>query len=92
MPGIGEKSFRFFYFDDFAFLHDRDPVGDVADDREIVRNENHGQVQLLTEIPKQVENLRLDRHVQGGHRFVSEHELRFRCERARDRDALALTT
>ena len=38
--------------DDRAEVHHRDPVGDVPDDREIVRDEQVRQVELLLQRPR----------------------------------------
>src|SRR5947209_18752084 len=61
-----------------------------SDHREIVGDEDVGQAELLLEILEQVDDLRLDRHVECGYRLVAYDELRRHRERARDADALAL--
>ena len=76
--------------DDRAEVHDRDPVGDVADDREVVRDEEVREVELLLQALEQVDDLRLDRHVECGHRLVGDHEVGVQGEGAREADALAL--
>ena len=45
-------------------IHHEDPVADMPDDAEIVRNEEIGEISLLLQILKQVDYLRLDRHVE----------------------------
>ncbi len=42
------------------------------------------------QVLEQVDDLRLDRHVERGHRLVGDDELGVDRERARDADALAL--
>ena len=69
--------------------HD-DPVGDVAHHRQIVRDEQVGQAQPLLQPDHQVDDLRLDVHVQRRDRLVADHEHRLHRQRAGDRDALAL--
>ena len=76
--------------DDLAEVHDRDPVGDVADDGEVVGDEEVGQVELLLQLDEQVEHLRLDRDVERGHRLVGDDELRAQHEGAGEADPLAL--
>ena len=76
--------------DDLAEVHDRDPVGDVADDREVVGDEEIGEAERLLELDEQVQHLRLDRDVERRHRLVGDDELRLQDERARDPDPLAL--
>ena len=46
------------------------------------------QAELLLELLQEVQDLRLDRDVQGGNRFVADDQLRFHGQRAGDTDAL----
>ena len=71
-------------------VHDHDPVGDVADDVQVVCDEDVGQVELLLEILEQVEDLRLHRHVERRDRLVADDQLRVHGQGAGDADALAL--
>ena len=77
--------------DDLAEVHDGDPVAHVADDREVVRDEEVGEPQLVLQVGEQVEDLRLDRDVERRDRLVADDQLGMQRERARDADALALT-
>ena len=43
---------------------DRDAVGDVADDREVVSDEKIGNAEPFLEVAEQVQDLRLDRDVE----------------------------
>ncbi len=59
----------------------------MLDHREIVRDEEIGEAQPLAQVHEQVQHLRLDRHVEGGHRLVADDEGGFtasarRCRRA----------
>ena len=78
--------------DDLAEVHHRDAVGDVADDGEIVRDEQVRQAELGLELLHQVDDLRLDGDVERRDRLVADEKLRVQCERSRDADALALAT
>src|SRR3984893_14231027 len=80
------------YLDDFAQIHDRNPVAHVPDNREVMRNENVGQPELLLKVGQQVENLRLDRNVEGGDGLVGDDQLRSKGQGAGDADALPLAT
>ncbi len=62
----------------------------MAHDREIVRDEQIGEAEALLQIDQQVDDLRLDVHVERGDRLVGDDEVGPQRERARDRDALAL--
>ncbi|MFI5054653.1 MAG: ATP-binding cassette domain-containing protein, partial [Acidimicrobiia bacterium] len=50
--------------DDHAQVHHRDPVGHVADDTEIVRDEHVREVELVLQVVEQVHYLCLDRDVE----------------------------
>ena len=75
---------------DPAEIHHGDTVADMFDHREIVRDEKVRQVELALEIDEQVDNLSLDRNIEGRHRLVADDELRPRSKRPRDSKALAL--
>ena len=73
-----------------AQVHHGDAVGDVLDDVQIVGDEQVGQAQLLLQIVKQVDNLGLDGHVQGGDGLVADDEFRLDGQGPGNADALAL--
>lgn len=59
-----------------ALVHDEHPVGDIADDGEVVGNEQVGQSELMLEFDQQVEYLRLDRNVERRDGFVANDQRR----------------
>jgi hypothetical protein len=71
-------------------VHDRDPVGDMADDGEVVRDEEVGEPEVVLEAREQVDDLRLDRHVERRDGLVEDDQGRVEGERAGDADALPL--
>src|ERR1700744_3686108 len=75
---------------DTAEVHDHHVVGDMLDHRQVVRDEHVTRLELILQIHEQVQDLRLDRHVERGHRFISDEDLRIEDHRARDRDTLTL--
>ncbi len=77
-------------FHDAAEIHDQHPVGEIAHDREIVGDEQVGQAKVALEIDQQVQDLRLDRHVERRHRLVAHDQRRPQDERTGDADPLAL--
>ncbi len=87
---IGEERRRRRFLDDAADIHHRDPVRDVLDDREVVRDEEIGEAELVLQVLEQVESLRLHRDIEGRDRLVGDDEARIERERAGDADALAL--
>jgi hypothetical protein len=78
-------------FDDLAEVHDRHAVGDVAYDAQIVRDEEVGQTEAHLELAEEIQDLGLNRDVEGRDGFVANEELRPGGERTSDADALLLT-
>ena len=94
--GIGVQRVRkelvgFGQFDDAPQVHDGDAVADVLDHGQVVRDEYIGKVPLVPELQQQLQDLRLDRNVQGRNRLVADDQFRIHRQRARDPDALALS-
>src|SRR4249920_737311 len=71
-------------------VHHRDGVTHVADDREVVRDQDRGQAELTLQFLQQVDDLRLDRDVERAHRLVRHDEVGAQRQCASDADALAL--
>ena len=76
--------------DDLAEVHDADAVGEVLDDRQVVADEQVGQVEVALQVEQQVEHLALDRHVERRHGLVRDDEVGAQRERPGDADALPL--
>ena len=76
--------------DGLAEVHDHHPIGDVADDVEVVGDEDVREPEVLLEVLQQVQDLRLHRDVERRHRLVADDQLRVDRERPRDADPLAL--
>jgi hypothetical protein len=62
----------------------------VAHDRQVVGDEQIGQLEAVLEVVEQVDDLRLHRHVERGDRLVQHDQPRLERQRPRDADALAL--
>ena len=86
-----EERFRGAFFNNLAVAHDKNVIGECADDAEIVADEEIGDLALPLQFAQEIDNLRLYRHVERGGRLV-EHD-KFRLERhgPGNRDPLALT-
>jgi hypothetical protein len=54
-------------------VHHADLVGDVPDDREVVRDEQQSEPEVARQAAEQVRELRLRRGIEGGERLV-EHD------------------
>ena len=76
--------------DDLAVLHHADAVGDPANDAEVVGDEQHGHAETALQILEKLEDLRLNRDVQGGRRLVRDQQIRLIGERHGDHHALTL--
>ena len=78
-------------FDDSAAVHHGDGVAHSADDSEIVGDEEIGKAKVALQVFEQIEDLRLDRHVERGYRFVADDQLRIERDRTGDPDPLPLS-
>ena len=77
-------------FDDAAEIHDHHVIGDVAHDREIVADEEIGEIEPLLDVGEEVQHLRLDRHIERRDRLVEHQDVGIEHQGAGDGDALAL--
>src|SRR5664280_2791530 len=77
---------------DLAEVHHRNAVADVLHDREVVGDEQQGESVLVLQVLEEVENLRLDRDVEGRDHLVTDEHLGPHRQRTRDRDPLTLPT
>ena len=75
---------------DAAEIDHDDPVADVLDDAEVVRDEQHGEAELALQVGEQVDDLGLDRDVEGGYGLVGDDQFGLDGQRPGDDDALAL--
>ena len=77
--------------DDPTKIHDRDPARDVLHHGKIMADEEIGQPELLAQIHQEVKDLALHADIEGGGRFIADHDLGPHDERAGDGDALTLS-
>ena len=75
--------------DQVAGVHDGDAVGDVRNDGEIVRDEEHRQSEFVAEVVEQVEDLLLNGDIERGGGLVGNEQLRAVDDGHGDHDALA---
>ena len=75
---------------DHAVTHHDDMVGDLADDTQVVADEQHAHAVALAQAADQLEDLALDRHVQRRRRLVGDQQLGLAGQRHRDHHALLL--
>ena len=75
MPRLGEDAGRRPLLHDPAGVHDSETVGHSSHDPEVVGDEDQRHVALGLLALQQLEQLRLDRHVERGRRLVGDHDL-----------------
>ena len=88
MQRTAEECFRGRQFHDLPRIHHCHAVGQVAHDAKAVRDEQNAHAEALFHIAQQIEDLRLDGHVQRGRRLVSHEQFRPGGQRHRDHHAL----
>jgi hypothetical protein len=74
--------------DDAAGVHDSKFVAEIADEAEIVTDENNGGVLLGADLAEETERINAKVGVQRRRRLVGDHYARFRHQDHRDRQAL----
>ncbi|BDZ54876.1 hypothetical protein GCM10025870_19490 [Agromyces marinus] len=87
--GVVEEVVGVAVFDDSAFVHEHDLVGDFAGEAHLVGDDEHGHA-ALGEAGHEVEHALDQFRVQGAGGLVEEHHLGLHREGAGDRDALLL--
>ena len=90
MRGRSKYAFDIALFDDLALLHHAHPLRDLADNTEVVRDEEKRHSEPLLKLLQQFDDLRLNGDIERGGRFVGDQQVRFIGERHRDHDALPL--
>ncbi len=78
--------------DHLAGVHHGDAVTEVGDHTEVVSDEQDAEPELALELAEEVEDLRLDGHVERGGRLVGDEEARRARQRHREHHALAHPT
>src|SRR6266581_13120 len=73
---------------DFPGVHDRHRVARLRHHTEVVRDQDHRKVELPLQALEQLEDLRLDHHVESGDWLVRDHDPRVASEGHRDHHAL----
>jgi len=92
MGGVGGDEFGGAFFDELTVFENRDLITDVLDDSEIVGNEEVSKVELFLKVHQKVDDLGLNRDIEGTDWFVANDELRFDGEGPGNADALALAS
>ena len=77
--------------DQLPAVHDDRVVGELPHHGEVVADQDVGDGGLVADVGEQVQHLRLDGHVESGHRLVQDEDPRLGRQRPGDRDPLPLT-
>ena len=75
-------------FHDLAGVHDGDPVGDLRDDPQVVRDQQDAHPVLGAQFVQQTEDLCLDGDIQRGRRLIGHQQFGTAGQRHRDHGAL----
>ena len=76
-------------FHDFAAVHHHDFFGDVGNDPEVMGDQQHRHVEFALKFYYQLEDLRLDGHIQRRCRLIGDQQRRMTDKRHRDHRPLA---
>ncbi|MNX03064.1 hypothetical protein D3C86_326320 [compost metagenome] len=87
--GRGKDLFGRAFLDLVAAVHDQHAVGHFGDHAHVVGDEHHAHVHFVLELADQLQDLRLDGHVQRGGGLIGDQQRRFAGQRHGDHDALA---
>ena len=71
-----------------AGVHHVHALAHAGNDAEIVGDQDQRRILLRDQLAQEIEDLRLNRHVERGRRLVGDHELRLAGQRHRDHRAL----
>ena len=88
MRGCGPDRLGRGLLHDLARVHHHQPVTDLQQQRQVVRDEDDAEPEFLAEPLDLVQDLPLHHHIQRGGRLVHDDDLRLERERHRDHDAL----
>ena len=77
-------------FHNAATAHHGDIIRQIMHHTEVVRDENHGEPQLLHQVSEQVQNLALDGDIERRDRFICQQESRARRNGAGNGNALVV--
>jgi hypothetical protein len=76
--------------DDSSQIHNRDAIGNVADDGQIVRDEQIRETEFALQLFQQIQDTGADGYIERRNRFIQHQQLRLQSQGAGDTNALAL--
>src|SRR5215203_3290897 len=91
MHGRAVQRLRVGQLDDLAEIHDGHPIRDVAHHRQVMGDDHVSQVEFFLQVLQQIEDLRLNRDVQGRDRLIGNDQPGAQGERSSNAYPLPLT-
>ena len=89
--GVPYSALRVGKLDDLAEIHHGHPIRDVAHHRQVMGDDHIRQVEFFLQVLQQIEDLRLNRDVQGRDRLVGNDEPGAQRKSSGNADPLPLT-
>ena len=89
MSWVGEQGLDIGLLDLLAGIHHDDALRGLRDHAEVVGDQDQPHAELLLQLEHQRQDLRLDRDIERGGRFVRDQQRRPAGQRHRDHRALA---
>ena len=89
MARCGEDIGEAARLDDLARIHDRNPIGQVGHDAQVMGDQQHRHATRAGQLAHQIEHLALHGHVQRRRGLIRDQQLRFARQRHRDHDPLS---
>ena len=91
MLGVAEQRAGVGLLDDLTGVHHRHPVGHLGHDPEVVGDEDDAHAEIGLELPDELEDLGLDRDVEGGGGLVRHEQIRIAGQGHGDHHPLGLS-
>ena len=76
MQGMSKQFLHGSLFDDLPRIHNRNTVGDLCDDTEVVSNKDNTRLVFFLQVFDKIENLCLNGYVERRRRFIGNDKLR----------------
>ncbi len=92
MTRSGKKLGSIRDFNDLPQIHYNNPVTYMADNGQIMGNNEIGKTQILLQFGQQIDDLGLNRNIKGGYNFIAHNQLWFQSQSTGDPDPLTLPT
>ena len=92
MPGLTNNCLRVGNFDNLAQVHHHYPAADMLHYRQVMGDEQISNAALLLQVLQEIDDLSLNRHIQGTNRFVTNYHFGVNRKGTGNADALSLAS